>query len=89
MANDFLAYILAMAMGDGLISPHTQGRYLRKLQDEFEDTDMEAEYELIVNKESRLPAAKRRRIVALVEYARDKERLGPETLKASGDGRFM
>ena len=87
--NDYLEYALAMAFADGLLDPVKQVKYTEQLRDWFSGIDIEAEYETIQNRESRLPSALRRRITALVEYVKDKERLGPGSIKEHGEGLFM
>ena len=62
--NEYLEYVLAMAMADGLLDPVKQGHYLEQLRSWFVDVDLEAEYIRIQRNESRLPSAIRRRVEA-------------------------
>ena len=87
--NDYLEYALAMAFADGLLDPVKQVKYTEQMRDWFSGIDIEAEYERIQKHESGLPSATRRRITALVEYVKDKERLGPGSVKGHGEGLFM
>lgn len=86
--NEFLEYALAMAFADGLLDPVKQFRYIGILRRRLGELDIEAEHELIVSHTSELRTADRRRITALVEYVRDKERLGPTVKNLGNEGRL-